>query len=160
MQQTITAFRVNGSPVELTVPPQTRLSTVLREMLGLTGLKEGCREGECGACTVLMDGVVVNACLVPAFQVEGAEIETIEGLAPAGELSDLQMAFLAHGAVQCGFCTPGMVMAAEGFLRANPQPDAAGIAHALAGNLCRCTGYQTIVAAVADTARRRVRTPR
>lgn len=155
MEHAAVTFLVNGHEVRLSVPPSARLSAVLREGLGLTGLKEGCREGECGACTVLMNGVAVNACLVPAFQVEGARIETVEGLAPEGAMSDLQAAFLAHGAVQCGFCTPGMVMAAEGLLRANPQPDAAAIAHALAGNLCRCTGFQAIVAAVADAARRR-----
>ncbi len=146
---------VNGVEREFDVDPRQRLSTFLRETLGLTGVKEGCREGECGACIVLVDGKPVNACLMLAFQAGGLEIETIEGLAgPDGELSPLQRAFLEHGAVQCGYCTPGMILAAEGLLRENPAPDAAAIRHALAGNLCRCTGYQAIVAAISAVADR------
>lgn len=140
---------VNGAVRSGDADPRLRLSAFLRDRLGLTGLKEGCREGECGACTVLLDGKAVNSCLVPAFQAEGASVETIEGMSgPGGALSALQRAFLDCGAVQCGYCTPGMIVAAEGLLRADPNPDEAAIRHALAGNLCRCTGFQTIVAAV------------
>jgi aerobic-type carbon monoxide dehydrogenase small subunit (CoxS/CutS family) len=147
---------VNGRPVTVDAGPMQRLSTLLRETLGLTGLKEGCCEGECGACTVLMDGEPVHSCLTLGFQAEGAEITTIEGLSGgSGLLSDLQAAFVAVGAVQCGYCTPGMVMAAEGLLRSDPSPDDAAIRHALAGNICRCTGYDTIIRAVATEAARR-----
>jgi carbon-monoxide dehydrogenase small subunit len=142
-------LRVNGREHQVEVGPQLRLSAFLRERLQLTGLKEGCREGECGACTVLLDGEPVNACLVLAFQADGRELVTIEGLADAdGRLSDLQNAFVEHGAVQCGFCTPGMVMAAAGLLRSKPKPASDEIRQALAGNICRCTGYVTIVKAV------------
>jgi len=151
---------INGQVRRAEVAPDQRLSTFLRETLGLTGLKEGCKEGECGACTVLLDDQPVNSCLMLAFQADGAAITTIEGLAaPDGAPSGLQQAFIDHGAVQCGYCTPGMVMAAEGLLRSNRQPEEADIRHALAGNLCRCTGYQTIVMAVAAEARRRTRQP-
>jgi aerobic-type carbon monoxide dehydrogenase small subunit (CoxS/CutS family) len=135
------------------------LSAFLRDRLDLTGLKEGCKEGECGACTVLLDGKPVNSCLILAFQTDGCEIVTIEGLGnPDGTNAPLQEAFVAHGAVQCGYCTPGMVAAAEGLLRENTNPTAQDIRHGLAGNLCRCTGYQTIVDAVAAEARRRTAT--
>lgn len=141
--------RVNGQDHRAEVEPQLRLSAFLRERLQLTGLKEGCREGECGACTVLLDGEPVNSCLVLAIQADGRVVETIEGLADAdGRLSDLQTAFVTHGAVQCGYCTPGMVMAAEGLLRRNANPTPDEIRQALAGNICRCTGYVTIVKAV------------
>jgi aerobic-type carbon monoxide dehydrogenase small subunit (CoxS/CutS family) len=141
-------LKINGVERVSEVEPGQRLSTFLREALGLTGVKEGCREGECGACTVLVEGRPVNACLMLAFQADGLAVETIEGLAVDGELSPLQRAFLEGGAVQCGYCTPGMIMAAEGLLRVDPAPDEAAIRHALAGNLCRCTGFQTVVAAV------------
>ena len=145
---------VNGVERAAECDPGQRLLAFLRETMGLTGLKEGCREGECGACTVLVDDHAVNSCLMLAFQADGMRIETIEGLAESdGSLSPLQRAFLDHGAVQCGYCTPGMIMAAEGFLRANPHPDEPAIRHALAGNLCRCTGFQTIVDAVRAAAR-------
>lgn len=146
---------VNDQEFSAEAAPLARLSTVLREALGLTGVKEGCCEGECGACTVLMDGRPVHACLTPAFQARGARITTVEGLAGNRLLSGLQEAFLSRGAVQCGYCTPGMVMAAEGLLRTNPAPGDAEIRHALAGNICRCTGFQTIVDAIADEAARR-----
>ena len=121
----------------------------MRHALGLTSVKEGCREGECGACTVLADGKPVNACLMLAFQANGLNIETLEGITGAnGELSPLQRAFLDIGAVQCGFCTPGMIVAAEGLLRVDAAPDETTIRHALAGNFCRCTGYHAIVEAV------------
>ena len=145
---------INGQMRAFDVDPRQRLSEFLRETLDLTGVKEGCKEGECGACTVLVDDKAVNACLMLAFQADGRRIVTIEGLAgPDGELSPLQRAFIDHGAVQCGYCTPGMVMAAEGLLRENPAPSDAEIRHALAGNLCSCTGFQTIVAAVRSQAR-------
>jgi len=146
---------VNGQEHALQVRANDRLSHVLRKALDLTGLKEGCLEGECGACTVLIDNEPVNACLVLAFQAEGRKITTVEGLEnPDGSLSSLQRAFLDKGAVQCGYCTPGMVMAAKGLLARNAHPDENEIRHALAGNLCRCTGFQSIVKAVKSEAAR------
>ena len=146
------SLMVNGERRDIEVAPEARLSAVLREGLGLTGLKEGCREGECGACTVLLDGQAVNSCLIAAFQAEGRVIETVEGLDPTG----LPQAFVDAGAIQCGFCTPGMVMAAEALLRTDPAPAPDTIRHALAGNICRCTGFVAIVQAVAlEAARRR-----
>jgi len=146
---------VNDRTMTVETDPLDRLSGILRGALGLTGLKEGCCEGECGACTVLMDGRPVLACLILGFQAEGVRITTIEGLTGNRPLSELQTAFLNRGAVQCGYCVPGMVMAAEGLLRADPAPGREAIRHALAGNICRCTGFQTIVDAVAEAARRR-----
>jgi carbon-monoxide dehydrogenase small subunit len=143
---------VNGRAWRGDVPPIERLSASLRERLRLTGLKEGCREGECGACTVLLDGKPVASCLVLAFQAQGARITTIEGLATDGALDPLQQAFIDHGAVQCGYCTPGMIMAAKGLLESNPAPTETDIRDALAGNLCRCTGYLHIVEAVQSVA--------
>jgi carbon-monoxide dehydrogenase small subunit len=125
---------------------------VLRNKLELTGTKEGCGIGECGACTVLMDGKPVNSCLVPAFQVEGSEIETVEGLDKSGKLHPLQEAFVEHTAIQCGFCTPGMLMSALALLRENPKPTREEVARAISGNLCRCTGYQQIIEAIEDAA--------
>lgn len=125
-----------------------RLLDVLREELHLTGTKEGCGEGECGACAVLLNGEIVNSCLVPAMQVEGADIQTIEGIASGDQLHAVQEAFVAYGGAQCGICTPGMVMAAVNLLRQNPQPGEAAIREGLAGNLCRCTGYMKIFEAV------------
>ena len=145
------SLMVNGERRDIEVAPEARLSAVLREGLGLTGLKEGCREGECGACTVLLDGQAVNSCLIAAFQAEGRRIVTVEGLDPAG----LPQAFVDAGAIQCGFCTPGMVMAAEALLRTDPAPAPDTIRHALAGNICRCTGFVAIVQAVALEAGRR-----
>jgi len=143
---------LNGRPARLAAGAATRLSAALRDH-GLTGLKEGCLEGECGACTVLLDGAPVCACLMLAGQAAGRQVVTVEGLAPApGALSDLQRAFVEEGAVQCGYCMPGMVMAAEGLLAADPGADEAAIRRAVAGNLCRCTGYATIVRAIARTA--------
>lgn len=151
---------VNGHTAVVEADPLEPLSMVLRDRLGLKGLKEGCCEGECGACTVLLDGAPVHACLTPGFQAEGRNITTIEGLGGGpGLLSGLQRAFVKVGAVQCGFCTPGMVMAAEGLLRANSDPDDAEIRHALAGNICRCTGYDTIIRAVATEAASRNSVP-
>lgn len=149
------SLKINGREVLVDSDPLARLSHVLREGLGLTGLKEGCLEGECGACTILVDGAPVHACLMLAFQAQGRDIVTIEGLAGPGLLSRLQAAFVDVGAVQCGYCTPGMVMAAEGLLRANPAPGNEDIRRALAGNICRCTGYENIVRAVSAEAERR-----
>ena len=146
-------FFVNGDPVELEVPGMRRLLDVLREELALTGTKEGCGEGECGACTVLLDGAPVDSCLVPICQVEGSTIATVEGLAPAANTLDaLQTAFLETGGAQCGICTPGMLMAGRAYLDAGGGPDDDAIREAIAGNLCRCTGYTKIVEAIARAA--------
>ncbi len=149
-------FLVNGAPAELDVPGMRRLLDVLREDLGLTGTKEGCGEGECGACSVLLDGQVVDSCLVPMSQVDGRIVRTVEGLALAarerGMLDTLQDAFLTFGAAQCGICTPGMLMAARAYLDAGGGPGSDTIREAIAGNLCRCTGYQKIVEAIAAVA--------
>ena len=139
---------VNNRPVELLVAPNRRLLDILRDDLGLTGTKEGCGEGECGACTVLLNGRPVNSCLVLAPEAAGREITTIEGLAANGRLHPIQEAFLEAGAVQCGFCTPGMILAAKALLDENPRPDGQAIKTAISGNLCRCTGYVKIVAAI------------
>ena len=147
-----TRFTVNGEAVELEVAGMRRLLDVLREDLRLTGTKEGCGEGECGACSVLLDGRVVDACLVPMCQVDGADVRTVEGLAGPDGLAPLQQAFLEHGGAQCGICTPGMLMAAQAYLEAGGGPDDAGIREAIAGNLCRCTGYTRIVSAIAAVA--------
>jgi len=128
--------------------PTRRLIDILREDLQLKGTKEGCGEGECGACTVIMDGKAVDSCLLLACQLEGSEIITIEGLAKEGELDELQEAFVSHGAIQCGYCTPGMVMATKALLMENPVPTEAEIRNAIAGNICRCSGYSQIVSAV------------
>jgi len=141
---------VNGADVTLEVPGMRRLLDALREDLGLTGTKEGCGEGECGACSVIVDGQVVDSCLVPVCQVDGASVVTVEGLAPAGgALSELQQAFLERGGAQCGICTPGMLMAARAYLDDGGGTDHDAIREAIAGNLCRCTGYTKIVEAIA-----------
>ena len=149
-------FLVNGTPAEVDVPGMRRLLDVLREDLGLTGTKEGCGEGECGACSVLLDGQVVDSCLVPMCQVDGRIVRTVEGLALAarerGSLDSLQETFLELGAAQCGICTPGMLMAARAFLDGGGGPDHDAIREGIAGNLCRCTGYQKIVEAIAAVA--------
>ncbi len=139
---------VNGEQQTLNVYPMARLLDVLREELRLTGTKEGCGEGECGACSVLVDGVLVNSCLVSVLQAEGAEIKTIEGVAAGDQLHAVQQAFITCGGAQCGICTPGMVLAAINLLEQNPKPDEAEIRNGLAGNLCRCTGYIKIFEAV------------
>ncbi len=143
-------FTVNGRVASVDVPPMTRLLDVLREELRHTGPKEGCGEGECGACTVLIDGLPVNSCLVPVIQVDGATIVTVEGLAVEGRLSAVQEAFVQHGAAQCGICTPGFLVTAHALLERNPHPTRTEAREALAGNLCRCTGYQKIIDAVTD----------
>jgi carbon-monoxide dehydrogenase small subunit len=144
----IVEFTVNGEKREVEVFPMARLLDVLREELLLTGTKEGCGEGECGACTVIIDGQIVNSCLVPMAQVNGAQITTIEGVAGAGDLHEVQQAFIEHGGAQCGICTPGMVLAAVDLLKRNPAPTENDIRNGLAGNLCRCTGYMKIFESV------------
>jgi len=148
-------FTCNGKPVELDANPEARALDVLREDLGLTGTKEGCGRGECGACTVLLDGKPVNACLLVAGKLAGREIVTIEGIArDDGTLHPIQEAFLDTGAVQCGFCTPGMVLSAKALLDENASPAVPEIEEALSGNLCRCTGYGKIVEGVLEASKR------
>jgi carbon-monoxide dehydrogenase small subunit len=145
---------VNGTAVTVRAFPMERLLDVLRIQIGLTGAKEGCGEGECGSCSVLVDGVLVNSCLIPVLQVSGAHVTTIEGLANDRRLHALQQAFLDCGGAQCGICTPGMILAAVHLLNKIPQPSGADIREGLSGNLCRCTGYMQIFEAVAEAARR------
>ncbi|HEV8547166.1 MAG TPA: (2Fe-2S)-binding protein [Candidatus Limnocylindrales bacterium] len=150
---TVWRLTVNGDPVEVDAPGMRRLLDVLREDLGLTGTKEGCGEGECGACTVVLDGAVVDSCLVPICQVDGSDVRTVEGLAadsPEGAVLDpLQQAFLETGGAQCGICTPGMLMSARAYLDAGGGANEDAIREAIAGNLCRCTGYTKIIDAIA-----------
>ena len=148
-------LHVNGCKRHVESYPMARLLDVLREQLELTGTKEGCGEGECGACAVLLDGELVNSCLVPVLQVDGRDILTIEGLQDGGHLHPLQEAFAEAGGTQCGICTPGMLISAEALLRDNPRPTDDEIRDAIAGNLCRCTGYQAIVRAISEAALRR-----
>jgi len=143
---------VNGDEVTLEVPGMRRLLDALREDLGLTGTKEGCGEGECGACSIIVDGQVVDACLVPVCQVDGADVRTVEGLAAGDQLDALQQAFLETGGAQCGICTPGMLMAARAYLDEGGGPADEDIREAIAGNLCRCTGYTKIIDAIARIA--------
>lgn len=145
-------LRVNGQDFEVFVKPKTILVDLLRDELGLTGTNKGCGTGECGACTVLMNGSAVNSCLILAVDAEGAEITTIEGLASEGRLDPLQQAFVDEGAIQCGFCTPGMILVAKDFLEKNPQPKEEDCKTAISGNLCRCTGYVKIVKAIKKVA--------
>src|SRR4030042_1164410 len=147
MKQLIT-LNINGKPYEVAVDTHRTLLEVLRKDIGLTGAKEGCSMGECGSCTVLMDGKPVLACLVLAMDARSKEILTIEGLAENGQLHPLQKAFVEHGAVQCGFCTPGMILSAKALLDRNPSPSGEEVKKAIAGNLCRCTGYNKIVEAI------------
>jgi aerobic carbon-monoxide dehydrogenase small subunit len=145
-------FTLNTKPVSLDVLPNRRLLDLLRGELGLTGTKEGCGIGECGACTVLINGNAVNSCLVLAVQVDGADVLTVEGLSKSSELNILQNNFLKHGAVQCGFCTPGILISAYALILKNPSPTEDEIKDAIAGNLCRCTGYKQIIEAIKSTA--------
>ena len=151
MKKTVN-LKINGRLYALEVAPQETLLEVLRDRLGLTGAKEACDGGECGACTVICDGKAVLSCLFIALEAEGKSITTIEGLARDGELSDIQKAFIEEGAIQCGFCTPGMIMSAKALLDRQRHPSVFEIKRALSGNLCRCTGYQKIIAAVAKAA--------
>lgn len=141
-------LKVNGKSYILEIEEDMRLLDLLREKLGLLGVKEGCSEGECGACTVIMDGEVVNSCLIMAFQAEGSKIVTIEGLEKEGEIHPVQQAFIEVGAVQCGYCTPGMILSAKALLDKNPNPTEEEIREGISGNLCRCTGYNKIIQAV------------
>ena len=141
-------IKVNGQKYELDVDPWRTLLEVLRDHLNLTGTKQSCAEGHCGACTVMVDGEAVNACLMLAVEADGKDILTIEGLAREGQLHPIQETYVTHGAVQCGFCTPGMIMATKAFLEENPDPSEGDIKKALAGHLCRCTGYVQIIDAV------------
>ena len=149
------SFTVNGKPETVRVFPMERLLDVLRGELGLTGTKEGCGEGECGSCSVLMNGELVNSCLIPALQAAGTNLTTIEGLAEGPQLSALQAAFLECGGAQCGICTPGMILASCHLLNKKPEPSLEDIREGLSGNLCRCTGYMQIFEAVVQAARRR-----
>jgi len=150
--KTIVQLTVNGAPSEVAVEPNRTLLQVLREDLEFTGAKHGCGLGDCGACTVILDGRPVNSCLVLAVQANGSEVLTIEGLAENGSLHPIQRAFVDKGAIQCGFCTPGMILSAKALLDENPRPTEAEIRTAISGNLCRCTGYQKIVEAVKTAA--------
>ena len=152
--------KVNGKEVDLEIHPNTMLVDLLRDTLRLTGTKEGCREGECGACTVLLDGLAVNSCLIPALKAQGRSVVTIEGLAKAeGQLDNLQQYFISEGAVQCGFCTPGMILNAKSLLDRIPDPDEQEIRYAISGVLCRCTGYQKIVDAIKAASHDKEQTP-
>jgi carbon-monoxide dehydrogenase small subunit len=145
-------LRVNGQEREITVEPRQTLLDVLRNDLGLTGTKEGCGNGNCGTCTVLLDGKPISSCLVFAVEAEEQDIITIEGLSQAGKIHPLQQAFVEEGAIQCGFCTPGMILTAKAFLDSNPHPTESQVRQAIAGNLCRCTGYDKIVRAILKVA--------
>jgi len=147
------SLKVNGIPYDVRVNAETSLLNLLRDQLDLTGVKDGCHEGECGACTVIMNGKPVNACLVLAVEANGSEILTVEGLSQGEELHPLQQAFVDCGAIQCGFCTPGMLMSAKALLDENPGPTSEEIRKALRGNLCRCTGYKKIEEAIQQAAR-------
>lgn len=154
MKHNIT-LSVNGVLYQLAVEPHRSLVDVLRDDLGLTGTKKGCGHGHCGTCTILLDGKAVNSCLILAVDVNGRNIVTIEGLAPDGKLHPLQKAFIRHGAVQCGFCTPGLIVSAKALLDENPTPSSEEIRFALVGNVCRCTGYAKVVKAILSVAQGR-----
>lgn len=141
-------LKVNGEPYEVAIHPYRTLAEVLREELDLIGTKEACKQGDCGSCTVIMDGKTVTSCLTLAVEAEGREIRTIEGEAKNGKLSPVQQAFVDHGAIQCGYCTPGMVMSATALLEQNPKPTEHDVRMGIAGNICRCTGYTKIVEAI------------
>jgi len=149
----IITFTLNGSQVSVDAPPMTRLLDLLREHLHLTGTKEGCGEGECGSCSVLVDGELVNSCLVPSLQIQGASVTTIEGLGEQAHLHPIQQCFLEKGGAQCGICTPGMILATHHLLEKHPAPTLDEIREGLSGNLCRCTGYMRIFEAVQQTAK-------
>ncbi len=150
--KTLVQARVNGEDVQFLCEPRQSLLEVLRGELGLTGTKEGCNNGNCGACNVILDGVLVNSCLVLAVEIEGKSVTTIEGITPPEGLHPLQRKFLEHAALQCGICTPGFIVAAKALLDQTPHPSEQEVRHWLAGNLCRCTGYDKIVRAVLDAA--------
>lgn len=157
-EQRIT-FTLNGEPRQASADPRTHLADLLRHGLGLTGTHVGCEHGVCGACTIIVDGAPVRSCLMLAVQVDGCTVETVEGLAKGNDLSALQRAFSAHHGLQCGFCTPGMLMTLEAFLRTNPSPTEQDIRIAISGNICRCTGYQGIVEAALTAAATKASSP-
>jgi len=154
MASKIVGFQLNGKPVEVIVKPMTTLQHVLREQLGYTATKSGCRQGGCGSCTVLVNGEPMLSCLLPAEEIEEQVVMTLEGLTENGNLNPIQEAFFEKFAIQCGFCTPGMIMVTKALLDENPQPTRAEIVEAITGNYCRCTGYEPIIQAVADASRR------
>lgn len=154
MKKSVVSLTVNGAERDVLVAPGTTLLDLLRESQGLTGTRRGCEQGACGSCTVLVDGKAMMACLLPAETVDGASVLTVEGLTPAAGLHPIQEAFLEGFATQCGFCTPGMIMATSGLLAANPDPTREEAVRAISGNICRCTGYEAIIDAVLDAARR------
>jgi aerobic carbon-monoxide dehydrogenase small subunit len=154
MKKMIT-LNVNNQEYDLVIPVNLTLTQVLRENLKLTGTKQGCSVGDCGACTVLMDGEPVNSCLILAVEAEGNRIQTIEGLAEEGKLHAVQEAFVEKGGIQCGFCSPGMILTAKALLDKNPSPNETEIREAISGNLCRCTGYQKIVESIQEAAERK-----
>jgi carbon-monoxide dehydrogenase small subunit len=155
MPSTVIELQVNGEDEEFLVAPGTTLLQALRDTLGLTAAKRGCAQGTCGTCTVLLDGEPVMACLVPVETIQGAEVRTLEGVGSGGELDAVQSAFLEGFATQCGFCTSGMIMTAEALLESNPQPTREEVVKAISGNVCRCTGYESIIRAILDAAERR-----
>lgn len=152
MKKQVIIFQLNGEPAEIHIDPAKSLLKVIREEFGLYGTKAGCGKGECGACTVLLEGQAVNSCLIPAGKINGCSVETIENLSRGEDIHPLQKAFAEKGAVQCGFCTPGMIMSAYAFLKSNPRPQPPEVRTAISGNLCRCTGYKQIEAAILDAA--------
>ena len=148
------SFTLNGEPIQIEVEPHLTLLQVLRDKLEITGTKEGCGMGECGACTVLLNGKTVNSCIFPALEIEGKSVTTIEGLTDGqGNLHSIQKAFIEYGAIQCGFCTPGMVLSAKALLDENTKPTEEEIRHGIAGNLCRCTGYLQIIQAIKEASK-------
>ena len=153
MKKSIVSFILNGEPTSVLVDDNTTLLDLLRDQIGLTGTKKGCEEGECGACTVIIDDRPVNSCITPACDVEGCTIITIEGLAQDGVLTPIQQQFIDQWAFQCGYCTPGMIMSATALLNRNPHPTELEIREAIEGNLCRCTGYQKIIVAIQEAAK-------
>lgn len=154
MEKKTIRFKINGEEVVLSIKPNRTLLEMIREDLKLTGTKEACDHGECGACTVLMNGVPVNSCLVPAMEADGQEITTIEGLKQGDILDPIQEAFIKNTGMQCGFCTPGMIMSTKALLNRNPKPTEVEIKEAIAGNLCRCTGYTKIIESIKDASNR------
>lgn len=154
MNKQILSLTVNGKAHQVLIDPNKTLAQLLREDLGLTGTKQGCQVGDCGSCTVMLDGRTVNSCLVLALQADGRQVFTIEGMAGGNGLHPIQDAFVQAGAIQCGFCSPGMILSAKALLDANPAPGEADIRQGLSGNLCRCTGYQKIVEAVRDASQK------
>lgn len=155
MKKVNVSFTINGEQIQMDVQPNHTALRVIREQLDLTGAKEGCGAGECGACTIIVDGLAVNACLMLAPELDGKNIRTVEGLAKDGKLTDIQQAFIDHAALQCGYCTPGFIMSSTALLEENKNPSREEIEVALSGNLCRCTGYKRIIEAIEDVIAKR-----